>query len=182
MHHDNPPGQTNLATVRMPGKEKTEAPRICLCVHFRRMAKKHLASVFRNTLQGAVKIMSLVEIGIVDADEVQALAVALDWDVFIQQSADTGSFQRRQLVEEIVIAQDRIGRSLQPRENLQTGIRCPGSIAKSRCTKISGNNGEIILQPIQRAKNCGGKVRVQVGMQIRELENPISVEGSRQAL
>ncbi len=182
MHHDNTPGQADLPAMGVPRKEKVDAPLRSPGMHLRRMREQDFTGIYRHTFQSTVKIVGLVEVGVVDTRKAQALPASLNQHTFVEQETHTRSLQRRQFVEEVMIAQDSVHRRLQSRENTAARRRRSRGIAKSGSAEIAGDYDEVILQSINCGQHGIRKAGMQIGMQIRQLQDAEAVKSSRQTV
>ncbi len=167
--------------MRVAAEHQVEIGVRRLAIHLGRMRQQDRKFARRDFQGGLFDLVHAVVVGVVDAGEVQALAVAEQRLGLVDQHPDAHFFERRRHPDRIVVAEDRVDGCgdlrAQPSHALDRGFARPVGLA----AVVSGQHTKIVTELRQQLAKPPHRRQADVDMQVADLEDGKAVEGSRQS-
>ncbi len=130
----------------------------------------------RDSTGGSLNVVSFIEMGVVNACQVDAITPSPDLDILVQQHPHPGGFEGRNKLDEIMISEDPIHGCGQSPEQA-CGFSQRAIVGSTGAVSIiSGDHTEVIFQPAHLFCYHIGKRGVQVQMKIAEVKNAKALE------
>src|SRR6516165_10480333 len=106
----NPTREANLASMRMPADQYVKISIGGLPIDFRSMGNQNGELIGRDSNYSLFDIVHSVKMGVIDADQMDAVLTALDRFCLVHQESDPQIFQPWQQSDGVVIAEHAVSR------------------------------------------------------------------------
>ena len=174
-------GEADLAAVGVAGEQELKPQRGGFGVGFRAVREEDCAGLAGNARADLGEVVGFVEMGIVDARDPEALAVALDACGFVEKDREADGFKFCGHLEVVVVAENS---KTHRREGGADFFHLPeagGVVTAYAIAKIAGEDGGVVGRGSDEIFDHGREGEVQVAMEVAELEQAESLEGAGQA-
>src|SRR5262249_7411730 len=143
---------------------------------FRSMGYQNGELIGRDSSYSLFDIVHSVKMGVIDSDEIDAVATALDRLCLVHQESDPQMFQPRQQSDGIVIAEHAVSRPPDGRSNARHFNKRRLEGAECRPPVVACQNADIVAYLPDKIYDPLHRAFVHVRVQIAELEYGKSIE------
>src|SRR6516165_4233857 len=130
--------KTNLSAMGVAADQYVKASVGGMPIDLRGVRNQHCELVVRNSCGCLFDVVDLVEMRVVDTGNMNALAVPLDHDPFIEQHADAHGLQTRNHDDRIMVAEHAVHRCLEGVAELSHWLKRGFDRAKCLSSKVTG--------------------------------------------
>jgi hypothetical protein len=171
--------QADLTAMGMSAEIEVGPSRDRLRNNFGGMCQQDFESVRRDSGISCSKVMSPIEVRIIDSEQVQRLRLAVDRQRFIEQHAQAATLEIRHLFNEVMIAQDAVDPVLtgEMRQQLLHHGQGYTVVTGGAETEISGYDTEVEALFLQQLSQSCAAVGHAVDMQVGQVQDAQAIEG-----
>ncbi len=173
-------GQADLTAVGVAAEHGPEAGVGGMPVDLRGVGQQQGAGVRRYPGDRLVDVVDLVIVGVVDPDQVQQGPVPLYSHRLVEQYPDAHVLEPGDQADAVVIAEHGIDRTLQLGADDAHARQGRADRAIGLGPVVPGEHAQVIVQPLHPFCDGLGDARVQVRVQVAEMQDPQPLEGSGQ--
>ena len=171
-------GKANLTAMCVPAELELESRGGSLLESFRTMRKEYRTVAVRNSFPGFGEVVGFVKMGIVDPCDPKSLPIPLNEGRLVEQDRKAEFFKLGNHFEKVMVSENskalRRERAAYPLQLPQAGA----VIAVQAVSEIPGDHRRIVGRAVNEFFNHGRQGRVEVAMEVAELQETEPLEGA----
>ena len=125
--------------------------------------------------------MRAEDVRVVDAGEAEGGAVALDEHGFVEEHLHAHAFEDRHVAQRVVVAEHAVER--RGEDGGELGHLGEGGVVHvdGEVVEVAGDDGDVVGEALERLRDDGREVRVEVEMEIAQVEDGEALERGRES-
>lgn len=173
--------KADLSSVGVAAQHEIKVVQACLLMNFGGVAEEDAAIALRNVFPGGCKIVILVEVGVINADDPECLAGAFERYRLVEEDRQSGRFKVPDLFNEIMIPEDPETGFGTRFDNLSHGPHAGSIILVRGVTVVPCNDQRIVRRLPDLFRDAGPKLRIDIDVRVADLQQPEAPEDFRKA-
>ena len=173
--------KANLAAMGVPAELQLESRGGSLLESFRTVRKQYRAVAVRNSCPGFGEVVGFVKMGIVDPCDPKSLPITLNEGRRVEQDRKAEIFKLGNHFEKVMVSEN--SKALR-REHAAYPLQLAHTwavIAVQAVSEIPGDHRRIVGRALNEFFNRGRQGRVEVAMEVAELQETEPLEGTWEA-
>lgn len=157
--------------MSMPGKQQVKTSMSGLPVDLRRVGQQHRKCARRNVARSFLEVVDPIEVCVVDASQVDALAAARKRVAVVQQHSDSHVFETRHHPDRIVVAENRVHRPFDARAYVDKPFDCRFVWPKGCAAIVAGEDANVVFERRQDVDQALHGDLVHVDVQVADMKD-----------